>query len=235
METVASAIAIKAPDGQMSGHLVRPAAPRRYPAVLVIMEAFGLNDHIKGVAARVATQGYAALAPDVYYREKNNVVAYDQLPDAIRLMSRLADDKIAADISAAVQYLQSQDFVRADRIGIMGFCMGGRISFLSACRIPGIAASVPFYGGGIGALLGEASNIQCPMLLFFGGQDAYIPNDEVARIEKALSELGKRAEVKLYPDAPHGFFCDERDSYRADTARDAWKHLNAFLAEHLQS
>lgn len=235
MATSTSTVRIKTPDGEMSGFLARPKEEGKYPSVLVIMEAFGLNDHIKGVANRLAGEGYVALAPDMYYREADAVVGYDQLPEAIRLMTGLRDDKIVADVSAAISYLQGLSFVRAERIGITGFCMGGRITFLSAAAIPAIKAAVPFYGGGIGGLLDRAAGISCPMLLFFGDQDAFIPNEEVATIGRTLADLHKAAEVKVYPGAPHGFFCDQRDSYRADAATDAWGRLTAFLAQHLKS
>ena len=155
------------------------------------MEAFGLNAHIKDVASRIAAEGYVTLAPDMYYREPNNVVGYDQLPDAIRLMTSLRDDTIVADMAAAVTYLQSQDFVRGDRIGVTGFCMGGRISFLTACKNSDIKAAAPFYGGGIGGLLDQAPKITCPMLLFFGDQDPFIPNEEVDKIRATLAKLKK--------------------------------------------
>ena len=235
MSTSTSTVRIKTADGEMSGFLARPSGEGKSPAVLVIMEAFGLNQHIKDVTTRIAGEGYVALAPDVYYRQPNAVVGYDQLPDAIRLMTSLRDESIVSDISAAVAHLQAQPFVRGDRVGITGFCMGGRISFLSACNLSTIKAAAPFYGGGIGGLLDQAGGIKCPMLLFFGDQDPFIPNDEVAKIEKTLKDLKKDAEVKVYAGAPHGFFCNERDSYRADAAADAWQRLTTFLARHLKS
>lgn len=235
MATTSSTVQISASDGTMSGFLARPSGEGKHPAVLVIMEAFGLNAHIKDVANRLAGEGYVALAPDMYYRQPNAVVGYDQLPEAIGLMTSLRDDAIVKDVSAAVSYLEAQPFVRADRIGITGFCMGGRISFLSACSIPALKASAPFYGGGIGGLLDRAGGINCPMLLFFGDQDPFIPNDEVDTIRKTLGDLKKQAEVQVYAGAPHGFFCNERDSYRPEAAADAWKRLTAFLARHLKS
>jgi carboxymethylenebutenolidase len=235
MAISSSTVQIKTPDGTMSGFLARPSAEGKYPTVLVIMEAFGLNSHIRDVASRLAAEGYVALAPDMYYRQPNAVVGYDELPEAIRLMTTLRDDAIVSDVSAAVTFLEAQPFVRADRIGITGFCMGGRISFLSACAIPALKAAAPFYGGGIGGLLDRAGDIRCPMLLFFGDQDPFIPNEEVARITSTLRDLKKDAEVKVYPGAPHGFFCNERDSYRPDAAADAWTRLTAFLASHLKS
>lgn len=235
MTITSNMVSITTSDGPMSAFVARPAGDGKHPAVLVIMEAFGLNQHIKSVAERLAGEGYVSLAPDMYHRQSDAVVGYDQLPEAIRLMTSLRDEQIVADLSSAVQYLQAQPFVRADRIAITGFCMGGRISFLAATALPTIKASAPFYGGGIGGLLDRADQIACPMLLFFGDQDPFIPNDEVAKIAKTLAELEKPAEVKVYAGAPHGFFCNDRDSYRADAAEDAWRRLTAFLATHLRS
>jgi carboxymethylenebutenolidase len=187
------------------------------------------------VATRIAAEGYAALAPDVYYREKDAVFAYDNLPAAIQALTSLTDDNIVADMRAAIAYLKDVPGVRADRIGMTGFCMGGRITFLSSCRIDGIAAAAPFYGGGIGGLLDLAENISAPMLLFFGDQDPFIPNEEVDKIRTRLQALGKDADIRVYPGAPHGFFCNDRDSYRPEAANDAWRRLKEFFAKHLKS
>jgi carboxymethylenebutenolidase len=235
METTSTTVRIAAADGSMGAHLARPTTAGRHPAVVVVMEAFGLNGHIKDVANRIAAEGYAVLAPDMYYREQNAVVGYDQLPEAIRLMTSLQDDKIVADMAALVNYLQSQEFVRGDRIGVTGFCMGGRITFLTACKNAAIKAAAPFYGGGIGGLLDHAPKISCPMLLFYGDQDPFIPNDEVEKVRTTLNKLNKHAEVVVYPGAPHGFFCNERESYRPDAATDAWGRLKTFFATHLKS
>jgi len=235
METSSEMIRVTAPDGDMPALLALPQAAGKHPAVIVIMEAFGLNDHIKDVANRIAAEGYVVLAPDMYYREGSPVATYEDLPEAIRLMSGLTDDGIVRDIGAAISYLRANDSVDPDRIGITGFCMGGRISFLAACKNIGIKASVPFYGGGIGGLLGEADKLSCPTLLFFGDKDAFIPNEEIERIESTLKKLAKPAEVKVYPGAEHGFFCNERSSYNPEAAKDAWKRLVAFFAQHLGS
>jgi carboxymethylenebutenolidase len=235
MQTTSSTVKVTTADGSMPAYLARPADQGKYPGVIVVMEAFGLNAHIKDVANRVAAEGYLALAPDMYYREPGSVVGYDQLPEAIRLMTSLRDDSIVADMASAVSFLQSQPGVRADRIGVTGFCMGGRITFLTACKNAEIKAAAPFYGGGIGGLLDQAAKIGCPLLLFFGDQDPFIPNEEVSKIKAALEKLNKKAEVVVYPGAPHGFFCNERDSYRPEAAADAWKRLKAFFAAHLGS
>jgi carboxymethylenebutenolidase len=126
--------------------------------------------------------------------------------------------------------------LRADRIGVTGFCMGGRISFLTACLSPAVKAAAPFYGGGIGAAaLDNTDKLQAPMLLFFGEVDPFIPIDEVERTKARLAQLKKTAETVLYPGAPHGFFCNDRDSYRPDAAKDAWRRPLAFFAQHLKA
>lgn len=149
-------------------------------------------------------------------------------------MTTLSDDTIVKDMSAAIAHLQ-QLSVRADRIGVTGFCMGGRVTFLTACANPAVKAAVPFYGGGISALLDRADHITAPMLLFFGESDPFIPLDQVESIKQRLAELKKNAEMVVYPGAPHGFFCNERDSYRPDAAKDAWERMRKFLAQHLKA
>jgi carboxymethylenebutenolidase len=247
MEVRGEMVSVSVPGGQMPAYLVRPQAPGRYPAIVVVMEAFGLNGHIKNVAERLAKEGYVTLAPDLYHRvSPNTVVGYDNLPEAIRLLTSLKDEDVVADMAAGIGFLQSQADVLPDRIGVTGFCMGGRITFLTACRNPAVKAAVPFYGGGIASVMNPsdsaakapleyAADLRAPMLLFFGENDPFIPLEEVRRIEQRLKELGKQAEVVVYPGAPHGFFCDERDSYRPEAAQDAWRRMLDFFAKHLRN
>lgn len=246
MEITSGMVQVPATDGSMSAFAARPTAAGKYPAVIVVQEAFGLNAHIKDVAARLAREGYATLAPDLYYREQGAVVGYDNLPEAIRLMMGLWDDKIVKDMDAAISYLQQQPAVRGDRIGVTGFCMGGRVTFLTACLNPTVKAAVPFYGGGIASVMqpGERTpkapleytdKLAAPMLLFFGEDDAFIPLNQVDTIKHRLAALKKNAETVVYPGAPHGFFCEERDSYRADAAKDAWTRLLKFFGQHLKA
>jgi carboxymethylenebutenolidase len=245
MEITSGMIEVKGEAGAMPGYLARPQSDGKHPAIVVVQEAFGLNQHIRDVAARIAREGYVTLAPDLYYREKGAVVGYNNLQEAIRLMMGLYDDMIVADMTAAIDHLKAQSFVRVDRIGVTGFCMGGRITFLTACRNSDVKAALPFYGGGIGsaqpsektpkAPLEYADRLTAPMLLFFGESDPFIPLDEVEKIKQRLAELKKNAETVVYPGAPHGFFCNERDSYRADAAKDAWERLVKFFAKHLQA
>ena len=235
METRSREDQVTTPDGRMPVYVAEPTAPGRRPAVIVVMEAFGLNAHIQDVTRRIAAEGYVALAPDVYYRSlPDNKVGYDELPKAIGLMQKLNDKKVIEDLRAALDYLAARPNVDGARIGITGFCMGGRISFLAACELPErIRAAAPFYGGGIAGLLPKAAAIRAPLYLFFGQRDAFIPQDQVKAIDAKLRELGKRYELENYAGADHGFFCNDRPSYDAKAAADAWSKLVTFFREHL--
>lgn len=236
-------VEIEAPGGRMRAWVARPDGPGPFPAVIVVMEAFGLNDHIRSVADRIAREGYVAVAPDMYYRAADRVASYGDLPKAIGLMSELDDRAIVADLRVVMNWLEAQPAVRRGRIGITGFCMGGRISFLAACHLP-VAAAAPFYGGGIGRVmmpsertphppLDDAAGIAAPLLVFYAEKDAFIPPDEIALVRERLAALGKQAEVIVYPGADHGFFCDERPSYHEAAAQDSWRKLLRFLEKNL--
>ena len=228
-------VEIPTAGGRMPAHLVAPEGAGPFPAVVVLMEAFGLVPHIEAVAGRLAGEGYVALAPDLYHRAgAESRVGYDRLADAIALMQKLDDAEFLEDMRACLDFLAARDDVREDRIGVTGFCMGGRLTFLTACALPErVAAAAPFYGGGIAGHLDRAPAIRCPLLLFFGGRDAFIPLEQVRAIEARLSELGKEHALELYPEAEHGFFCDERASYHPGAAADAWRKLTDFFARHL--
>ena len=230
-------------DGTMPAWAVRPEGAGPFPAVIVVQEAFGLNGHIKGVADRLAREGYRAVAPDLYYRSADRVAGYDDLPKAIGLMSALDDRKIVADVRAVMDWIEAQPGTRQGRIGSTGFCMGGRVSFLAACHLP-VAAAAPFYGGGIGrvmmpsertphAPIEDAAGIRAPLLLFYGDKDAFIPPEEVALVKERLASLGKQAQVVVYPGADHGFFCEERPSFHEAAAQDSWRKLLNFLDKNL--
>ena len=240
MEITTTAIRLRTADGEMKCHQAQPRGPGKFPAVIVIMEAFGLNDHIKDVTERIAHEGYVAIAPDLYYRESPNMVGYDQLQAAIGLMQTLVDEKVVQDLSSVINHLKAQNFVTTARIGITGFCMGGRIAFLAACKLSEeIKAAVPFYGGGIAAdsptaPLNFAADLRAPVLCFFGEKDPYIPLAQVRDIDDRLRLLGKAYEIKVYPGADHGFFCDDRVSYDPEAGKDAWERMKLWFERYLK-
>jgi carboxymethylenebutenolidase len=226
-------IVIDTPGGAMPAQLARPESAGPLAAVVVVQEAFGLNDHIKDVAARIAAEGYVTLAPDLYHRDGiGRTASYDDLGTAIEMMTALTDDAIVQDVGAAFTWLRARPDVRAGGVGITGFCMGGRVAYLAACAFPEqVKVAVPFYGGGIP--VERTETLAAPVLAIFGGDDSFIPAADVQRLDEEAKRLGKPVEIVVYPGAPHGFFCNERDSYRAEAAADAWEKLTGFLAAHL--
>jgi carboxymethylenebutenolidase len=226
---------VPTPDGAMPVYVAEPTAPGRRAAVIVIMEAFGLNAHIEDVTRRIAAEGYVALAPDIYWRSlPDNKVGYDELPKAIGLMQKVNDAKVVKDLGGALDWLAKRPNVNGAKIGVTGFCMGGRLAFLLAAELPSlIAAAAPFYGGGIAGLLPKAEKIRAPLYLFFGEKDAFIPQDQVEAIDAKLAELGKPYTLKTYTGAVHGFFCNERREYNPTAAADAWMELLGFFRKHL--
>ncbi len=240
MEIIKQEIAIPTGIEQMPCHLARPASGGPYPGLVVVMEAFGLNDNIKQLTDRFAAEGFVAIAPNLFFRFPDNVVPYSELPRAITLVGKLNDDQVVADMNAAVAYLKTLKETKPN-IGTTGFCMGGRIAFLAAARNNEIQATAPFYGGGMTsprpgggkAPIEYAGNLRAKVMAFFGGRDSFIPLADVDKFRDALKGAGKDPEIVLYADAEHGFMCDERPSYHPAAAKDAWGKVIAFFKRQL--
>jgi carboxymethylenebutenolidase len=208
------------------------------------MEIFGINSHIRDVTERVAREGYVALAPDYFHRTGPGVeYGYDDegMGKGMALLGQLVADEMIADANAALAYLRARDDVRGDRIGAMGFCIGGHMTYLTACETD-VRVAASFYGGGIAgpqgpggapATVSRSGGIQGRILCLFGAEDALIPSDQVETIQTALSDAGTRHEVVVYPGADHGFFCDPRATYQKEAADDAWTRVKALFAEEL--
>jgi len=239
MDVTSSTLQLNTPDGKMDAYVAQPKEGGSYPGIVVLMEAFGLNDHIKKVTERIAQEGYVAIAPDLYHRESERLVPYSDLQKAVGIMNRLQDAKVMDDVGAAIAHLKSQSNVKAGAIGVTGFCMGGRFTYLAAAHYnKDVKAAVPFYPGGVPmgnpSPLSRTGEIKCPIYLFFGGKDPLIPQEHVDKITAELTNKKVNFQIKVYPDATHGFFCDERPSYHPDSAKDAWEKLKSFFAQHLK-
>jgi len=229
-------------DGSnMKMYVSEPDGQGNFPAVLLIMEIFGVSDHIKGLADRMAKEGYVVLAPDLFHREGPDAVcAYDD-PRAFQWRGNLRDEGIINDLRASIDYLQGQANVQSDKMGITGFCLGGRVSYLGATVFPEIKASSVFYGGRILAPFGEGpspldrtTGISGPVLGLFGEEDQNPSPDDVKKIEAELVKHGKTYDFHSYPGAGHGFVCDERDSYRQDAATDGWARTVDWFQKYLK-
>ncbi|MBD2213454.1 dienelactone hydrolase family protein [Nostoc linckia FACHB-104] len=238
MQIEQTEVIISTPDGKMPAWLCTSTKNERQPAVLLLMEAFGLTSHIKDVAVRIAQEGYVVLVPDLYYRElPNNKFGYEEVEQAMAMMYRLDFGKpMEEDIQAALTYVKSRTDVYPDKVGVTGFCLGGGLSFFTACYLsPEIAAAAPFYGMVLDEWLFAVKNITVPVYLFFGDKDPFIPGDRIKQIESCFQELGKEYILKVYPDADHGFFCNERSSYNPSAAADSWRELTQFFHKHLRN
>lgn len=206
--------------------------------VVVIHEAFGLNDHIRDVTRRFGTAGYHAVAPELFHRAGGGTGSYDDFSTVRPLFKGLTDEAILADVDVATARLGEAGFTD-ERIGIVGFCFGGRVTFLVAAE-RALGAAVGFYGGGIvtarprfPALVDRASRLRTPWLGLFGDKDASIPMEDVEALRSALADAPVDTEVVTYAGARHGFHCDVRPAYEPEAAADAWARTLAWFDAHL--
>jgi carboxymethylenebutenolidase len=227
----------------MPCYLARPDDDGARPAVIVLQEIFGVNTEVKRISDLLAATGYVALAINYYHRthpDLNEPYTQEGLQNGFAAAGGVTRATMLADLSAAIDYLNTQDFVKFGHLATWGFCFGGSVAFESA-TLTGLSAAISFYGGSIAApfpsgepeALADTPNLRCPLLLVFGGKDDYIEPAKVERIRTTLSAAGKRFEVQVYPDEGHAFFRDSSaviDS--SQSVADAWDLVQAFLREH---
>jgi carboxymethylenebutenolidase len=245
MDVTTERLTIPVGSQTMGAYLAHPKAPGTYPGVIVFMEIFGVNRHIRNVTDRIAAEGYVAIAPDIFHRTAPGIeLGYDQqgLARGLELMGKAKASEAIADTQAAIAALQGRADVAGRGIGTMGFCFGGHLTYLAACELP-IAAAASYYGGGIavGAPGGEAPptvdrtpKIRGRINCYFGEKDGYIPLDQVEKIRGALGAAKIRHEVVVYPGVGHGFNCDERPDYDKKSADDAWLRTTSLFREELR-
>jgi len=222
-------VSYKSGDETVQGILYLPEGKGPFPALVVIHEWWGLNDWVKEQGSMLADQGYAALAIDLYRGKVANT------PDeAHEIMRGVLEDRAARDLHAAVEFMKSQSTVKKDRIGSIGWCMGGGYSLNVALQEPTLAAAVINYGH-LAADATSLKKINAAVLGIFGGQDRGIPVDDVKKFEQTLKQQGNKVEIVIYTDAGHAFENpNNKAGYRADDAADAWKHTTSFLASVLK-
>jgi carboxymethylenebutenolidase len=203
-------------------------APR--PAVIVVQEWWGLDDHIRDVTRRLALEGYFAVAPDLYSRQGHKLTKDPNV--AGELMSKLDKADGIEDLLSTVAWVKTQKEANGGRIGVIGFCMGGSYAMLLPCISPDINAAAPFYGEIPEDR--ELQNLNCPIFYAYGENDGWITRADVDRLAAGLKKFSKRGEVKIYKGCSHGFFNDTRkDVYAPAEARDAWQHALALFRENL--
>ena len=233
-------VTVDTADGPMRLYEAKPPGEAR-GAIVVIQEAFGVNPHIEDVTRRAAAAGYHAVAPDLFHRSgPGSVVEYGNFEKVMEYFKDVSgDDAVLTDVDAALAHLRAAGHADS-RIGVVGFCFGGRVSFLVALR-RALGAAVGFYGGGIvsvrfpqfPALVGEIPSLQTPWLGLFGDEDASIPVDDVEQLREALRAAKVDTEIVRYAHAGHGFHCDQRPDYRPDDAADAWRRALDWFVSHL--
>jgi carboxymethylenebutenolidase len=229
---------VKVSDGEMPVYFARPANAANPPVILVSMEIFGLHEYIRDVTRRLAKLGAFAIAPDYYFR-KGDLTKITEIKDLFPLVNTKADTELFSDLDATVAWAKSEGG-DTNRLGIMGFCRGGRTVWLYSTHNPNLKAGVAFYGTLADAhsdampknALDLAADVKEPVLGLYGAADTGISVDQVEKMKAALQAAGKTAEFKIYPDAPHGFHADYRPSYRKEAAEDAWQQLQAWFKKY---
>jgi carboxymethylenebutenolidase len=238
---VAGEVKIPTADVEIPAYRAMPdgGAKRQYPVVLVVQEIFGVHEHIRDVCRRFAKAGYFAIAPEMYARQ-GDVSKVSDIKDIMPIVQKVPDAQVMSDLDAALAYAEKTGHGDAKRAVVTGFCWGGRITWLYAAHNPRLKAGVAWYGRLVGQptelqpkhAVDVAPTLKVPVLGLYGGQDQGIPQDTVEQMRAALATGTSKSEIRVYPDAPHGFNADYRPSYREADANDAWARALDWFASH---
>lgn len=235
----AAEVMIPVADGTIPAYRAMPAKGGPFATILVVQEIFGVHEYIKDVCRRLAKLGYFAVAPALYARQ-GDVAAMTDTGEIMKVVARVPDAQVASDLDATVAWAKGTGSADIARLGITGFCWGGRQVWLYVAHNPGVKAAVAWYGpldrpktplqptNPIDVVAG----INAPVLGLYGGADPSIPADLIERMRAALKAQRKPSEIIVYPDTPHAFHADYRPSYRPGPAQDGWAHLQAWFREH---
>ncbi|BAZ33228.1 twin-arginine translocation pathway signal [Cylindrospermum sp. NIES-4074] len=244
---LAGAVKIPVKDGEIPAYRARPAIGRNFPIVLVIQEIFGVHEHIQDVCRRFAKLGYLAIAPQLFVRQ-GDVLKLSSIDEIRPIVAKVPDAQVLSDLDSTVNWAVKSAKGNAQKLGITGFCWGGRITWLYAAHNPQVKAGVAWYGRLVGEAteltprhpIDIASELKVPVLGLYGGKDTGIPLDTVEKMRDRLASRNEnrpqpsrsRSEIIVYPDAPHAFFADYRPSYRKAEAKEGWKRLQAWFKQH---
>jgi len=226
--------------GDIPAYRAMPKSGGPFPVVLVVQEIFGVHEHIKDVCRRLAKLGYLAIAPELYARQGDVSKMTDINEIISKVVSKVPDAQVMADLDATVAWAEKSGQGEVDKLGITGFCWGGRVVWLYAAHSPRLKAGVAWYG----RLVGQASDLtpkypvdvaatlKAPVLGLYGGADSGIPPETVEQMQKALQAAKSPSQIVLYPDTPHGFYADYRPSYRKDEAQNGWQRLQEWFKKY---
>lgn len=236
----AGEVKIPVKDGDMPAYRAMPATGGPFPVILVVQEIFGVHEHIKDICRRLAKLGYLAVAPELYARQGDVSKLKDISEIISKVVSKVPDSQVMSDLDAAVAWAKKTGKGDTDKLGVTGFCWGGRIVWLYAAHNPNLKAGVAWYGRLVGRPdavhpknpIDLVKDLKAPVLGLYGAADMGIPTASVEQMRKALKDADKPAELILYPDTPHGFYADYRPSYRKENAEDGWKRLQAWFKKY---
>jgi carboxymethylenebutenolidase len=229
----AGEVKIPVAEGEVPAYRAMPTRGAPFPIVVVVQEIFGVHEYIKDVCRRFAKLGYLAVAPELFARQGNVSTIADPQEIIAKVVSKVPDAQVMSDIDATVAWAAKSSGGDAGRVGITGFCWGGRVVWLYAAHSPALKAGVAWYGRLVGSAtalqpaypLDVVVQLKAPVLGLYGGADAGIPLADVERMRTALQAAHNPSEIIVYPEAPHGFHADYRPSYRRDAAADGWQHM----------
>jgi carboxymethylenebutenolidase len=237
---VAGEVTIPAADADLPGYRAMPATGQGFPVVLVVEEIFGVHEHIRDVCRRFAKLGYLAIAPELFARQGDVSKMADPQEIMSTVVAKVPDAQVMADLDATVAWVEKSGTGNPAKLGITGFCWGGRIVWLYAAHGTRLKAGVAWYGRLVGATddfhpknpIDLAGALRAPVLGLYGGADSGIPVESIEQMRAALKKAGNPSEIVLYPDAPHGFHADYRPSYRPEAAKDGWRRLQDWFKTH---
>ncbi|WP_018261726.1 dienelactone hydrolase family protein [Methylobacterium sp. WSM2598] len=236
----AGQVKVPTQDGAIPAYRAMPASGGPFPVVLVVQEIFGVHEHIKDVCRRLAKLGFYAVAPELYARQ-GDVSGMTDIQAIVRdVVAKVPDAQVLGDLDATVAFAKESGQADTARLGITGFCWGGRIVWLYAAHNPALKAGVAWYGRLAGAAtplqpknpLDLVTALKAPVLGLYGGADPGIPVSTVDQMREACRAAGKTCDLVVYPDTPHAFNADYRPSYRPGPARDGWQRLQAWFRQH---
>jgi carboxymethylenebutenolidase len=237
---VAGEIKIPVKDGEIPAYRAMPATGKNFPTVLVVQEIFGVHEHIKDICRRFAKAGHMAIAPELYARQ-GDVSQITNINEIIsKVVSKVPDAQVMSDLDATVEYAGKTGKANVNKLGITGFCWGGRIVWLYAAHNPKLKAGAAWYGRLVGQAdelhpkhpIDVAASLKAPVLGLYGGKDRGIPLDTIEKMREALKAAGSKSEIIVYPDADHGFNADYRPSYNKEAAQDGWNKLREWFKKN---
>ena len=238
----AGEIKIETRDGPVPAYRALPNKDGPFPLILVVQEIFGVHEHIKDVCRRLAKLGYFAIAPELYFRQGDVSKMTDNQEIFAKVVNHVPDSQVMSDLDAAVVWAKSTGKADSSRLGITGFCWGGRITWTYCVHNPKVRAGVAWYGRLVAPSKAPlqpaypvelAPCLKVPVRGLYGGQDASITAADVEQMRAALKAAGNTtSEIIVYPEAPHAFYADYRPNYRKEAAEDGWKQMQAWFKQH---